>query len=40
MKYVVVVVFYCNFGNGDGWKYVIEKKKFDVDKLLKFEFVD
>ncbi|WP_321859739.1 type VI secretion system lipoprotein TssJ [Burkholderia cenocepacia] len=39
-KYVAVVAFYRNPGNGDGWKYVIEKKKLDADKPLKLELVD
>ncbi|VWB30346.1 type VI secretion lipoprotein TssJ [Burkholderia latens] len=38
--YVAVVAFYRNPGNGDGWKYAIEKKKFDADKPLKLELVD
>ncbi len=39
-KYVAIVAFYRNPGNGDGWKYVIEKKKLDSDKPLKLELVD
>jgi type VI secretion system protein VasD len=39
-KYVAVVAFYRNPGNGDGWKYVIEKKKLDADKPLKISLVD
>ena len=39
-KYVAIVAFYRNPGNGDGWKYVIEKQKLDVDKPLKLELVD
>jgi type VI secretion system protein VasD len=39
-KYVAVVAFYRNPGSGDGWKYVIEKKKLDADKPLKLELVD
>ncbi|WP_256976373.1 type VI secretion system lipoprotein TssJ [Burkholderia sp. AU28863] len=39
-KYVAVVAFYRSPGNGDGWKYVIEKKKLDADKPLKLELVD
>jgi type VI secretion system protein VasD len=39
-KYVAIVAFYRNPGNGDGWKYVIEKKKLDADKPLKLELVD
>jgi type VI secretion system protein VasD len=39
-KYVAIVAFYRNPGDGDGWKYVIEKKKLDVDKPLKLELVD
>ncbi|MCA8236172.1 type VI secretion system lipoprotein TssJ [Burkholderia cenocepacia] len=39
-KYVAVVAFYRNPGNGDGWKYVIEKKQLDADKPLKLELVD
>ncbi|WP_175922695.1 type VI secretion system lipoprotein TssJ [Burkholderia latens] len=38
--YVAVVAFYRNPGNGDGWKYAIEKKKLDADKPLKLELVD
>jgi type VI secretion system protein VasD len=39
-KYVAIVAFYRNPGNGDGWKYVIEKKKLDADKPLRLELVD
>lgn len=39
-KYVAIVAFYRNPGNGDGWKYVIGKKKLDADKPLKLELVD
>ncbi|WP_419690405.1 type VI secretion system lipoprotein TssJ [Burkholderia theae] len=39
-KYVAIVAFYRNPGNGNGWKYVIEKKKLDADKPLKLELVD
>lgn len=39
-KYVAIVAFYRNPGNGDGWKHVIEKKKLDADKPLKLELVD
>ncbi|WP_236655043.1 type VI secretion system lipoprotein TssJ [Burkholderia pyrrocinia] len=39
-KYVAIVAFYRNPGNGDGWKYVIGKKKVDADKPLKLELVD
>ncbi|WP_230945112.1 type VI secretion system lipoprotein TssJ [Burkholderia territorii] len=39
-KYVAIVAFYRNPGNGDGWKYVIEKKKLDADKPLKLQLVD
>lgn len=39
-KYVAIVAFYRNPGNGDGWKYVIEKKRLDADKPLKLELVD
>lgn len=39
-KYVAIVAFYRNPGNGDGWKYVIEKKKLDAEKPLKLELVD
>ncbi|WP_249173256.1 type VI secretion system lipoprotein TssJ [Burkholderia dolosa] len=39
-KYVAIVAFYRNPGSGDGWKYVIEKKKLDADKPLKLELVD
>ncbi|AXK61370.1 type VI secretion system lipoprotein TssJ [Burkholderia sp. IDO3] len=39
-KYIAIVAFYRNPGNGDGWKYVIEKQKLDADKPLKLELVD
>lgn len=39
-KYVAIVAFYRNPGDGGGWKYVIEKKKLDADKPLKLEMVD
>ncbi|MGF6916684.1 type VI secretion system lipoprotein TssJ [Paraburkholderia sp. 40] len=39
-NYVAVVAFYRNPGSGDGWKYVIEKKKFDADKPLKISLMD
>ncbi|KML60486.1 type VI secretion protein [Burkholderia cepacia] len=39
-KYVAIVAFYRNPGNGDGWKYVIDKKKLNADKPLKLELVD
>jgi type VI secretion system protein VasD len=39
-KYVAVVAFYRNPGHGDGWKYVIEKKKLDADKPLKIALMD
>ncbi|WP_028230326.1 type VI secretion system lipoprotein TssJ [Paraburkholderia mimosarum] len=39
-KYVAVVALYRNPGSGDGWKYVIEKKKLDADKPLKLELLD
>ncbi|MBY4693043.1 type VI secretion system lipoprotein TssJ [Burkholderia latens] len=39
-KYVATVAFYRNPGNGDGWKYVIEKNKLDADKPLKLELID
>lgn len=39
-KYVAIVAFYRNPGNGDGWKYVIAKKKLDADKPLKLELAD
>ncbi|KWF06926.1 type VI secretion system lipoprotein TssJ [Burkholderia pseudomultivorans] len=39
-KYVAIVAFYRNPGNGDGWKYVIAKKKLDANKPLKLELVD
>jgi type VI secretion system protein VasD len=39
-KYVAIVAFYRNPGNGDGWKYVIGKNKLDADKPLKLELVD
>lgn len=39
-KYVAIVAFYRNPGSGDGWKYVIEKKKLDADTPLTLELVD
>ncbi|MBB5398194.1 type VI secretion system lipoprotein TssJ [Paraburkholderia youngii] len=39
-NYVAIVAFYRNPGNGDGWKYVIEKKKLDADKPLKMSLMD
>jgi type VI secretion system protein VasD len=33
-KYIAIVAFYRNPGAGDGWKYVIEKKKLDADRPL------
>ncbi|WP_345814423.1 type VI secretion system lipoprotein TssJ [Paraburkholderia sp. PREW-6R] len=39
-NYVAVVAFYRNTGSGDGWKYVVEKKKLDADKPLKIRLVD
>jgi type VI secretion system protein VasD len=39
-KYVAVVAFYRNPGSGDGWRYVIEKKKLDADTPLKISLVD
>jgi type VI secretion system protein VasD len=39
-KYVAVIAFYRNPGAGNGWKYVVEKKKLDADKPLKLEMVD
>ncbi|HEF5788177.1 type VI secretion protein [Burkholderia multivorans] len=39
-KYVGIVAFYRNPGNGDGWKYAIAKKRLDADKPLKLELVD
>ncbi|MDR3098917.1 MAG: type VI secretion system lipoprotein TssJ [Paraburkholderia sp.] len=39
-QYVAIVAFYRNPGNGNGWKYVTEKKKLDPDKPLKLELVN
>ncbi|MBB5412727.1 putative component of type VI protein secretion system [Paraburkholderia sp. HC6.4b] len=39
-NYVAVVAFYRNPGSGDGWKYVIGKKKLDADKPLKISLMD
>lgn len=39
-KYVAIVAFYRSPGIGDGWKYVVEKKKLDADKPLTLELVD
>ncbi|KVM54167.1 type VI secretion protein [Burkholderia ubonensis] len=38
--YIAIVAFYRNPGNGDGWKYVIGKKKLDSSKPLKIELAD
>ncbi|MBC8728409.1 hypothetical protein F6X39_08815 [Paraburkholderia sp. UCT2] len=37
---VAVVAFYRNPGSGDGWKYVIGKKKLEADKPLKISLMD
>lgn len=39
-QYVTIVAFYRNPGSGNGWKFVIEKKKLDPDKPLKLELVN
>ncbi|MGF6469894.1 type VI secretion system lipoprotein TssJ [Paraburkholderia youngii] len=39
-NYVAIVAFYRNPGNGNGWKYVIGKKKLDADKPLKISLMD
>ncbi|MBB5406948.1 type VI secretion system protein VasD [Paraburkholderia sp. HC6.4b] len=39
-KYVAIVAFYRNPGNGDGWKYVIIKKKLSADAPLKLTLMD
>jgi type VI secretion system protein VasD len=39
-KYVAIVAFYRNPGNGGGWKYVIEKKKLGANHPLKLQLVD
>ncbi|WP_179402258.1 type VI secretion system lipoprotein TssJ [Burkholderia guangdongensis] len=39
-KYVAIVAFYRNPGNGDGWKYVTERKKLDANDPLQLELVD
>lgn len=39
-KFVAIVAFYRNPGSGDGWKYVIAKKKLDVGRPLKLELAD
>jgi type VI secretion system protein VasD len=39
-KYVAIVAFYRNPGNGDGWKYVIVKKKLSADAPLKLTVMD
>jgi len=39
-RFVAIVAFYRNPGSGDGWKYVVEKRKLDADKPLKLELVD
>lgn len=38
--YVAVVALYRNPGSGNGWKYVIDKKKLDADKPLKLKLLD
>lgn len=38
--YVAIVAFYRHPGTGDGWKYVIEKKKLDPDEPFKLELLD
>jgi type VI secretion system protein VasD len=39
-KYVAIVAFYRNPGNGDGWKYVTVKKKLSADAPLKLTLMD
>lgn len=39
-KYVAIAAFYRSVGNGDGWKYVTEKKMLDAEKPLKLELVN
>ncbi|MGF6639944.1 type VI secretion system lipoprotein TssJ [Paraburkholderia sp. MM6662-R1] len=39
-KYVAIVAFYRNPGNGDGWKYVIIKKNMSADAPLKLTLMD
>lgn len=39
-KYVAIVAFYRNPGNGDSWKYVIEKKTLSADVPLKLTVMD
>lgn len=39
-EYVAVAALYRNPGSGNGWKYVIEKKKLDADKPLKLKLLD
>lgn len=39
-KYVAIVAFYRNPGNGDGWKYVITKKKLSADTPLKLTLMN
>ncbi|MFC0577644.1 type VI secretion system lipoprotein TssJ [Paraburkholderia solisilvae] len=38
--YVAVAIFFREPGSGDGWKYVIEKKKLDAQRPLKLVLVD
>ena len=38
-QYVAIVAFYRTPGSGNGWKFVIEKKKLEPDKPLKLELV-
>ncbi|MCA8253244.1 type VI secretion system lipoprotein TssJ [Burkholderia sp. AU31624] len=39
-KYVAVVAFFRNPGNGDGWKYVIEKTRLRPDRPLSIDLTD
>ncbi|EMN5129283.1 type VI secretion system lipoprotein TssJ [Burkholderia contaminans] len=39
-KYVAVVAFFRNPGNGDGWKYIIEKTKLSPDRPLSIDLTD
>lgn len=39
-KYVAIVAFYRDPGNGDGWKYVITKKKLSADAPLTLTLMD
>jgi type VI secretion system protein VasD len=39
-EYVAIATFFRDPGGGDGWKYVIEKKKLDAQRPLKLVLAD